>query len=703
MCWAERNYAQYARLDCALRSHTWHSLLHFRISGPEEQLSKAFVFEKLMQALQENDMRLSRVYEVDEPSVVVHSIADVCQVECPDGSTCFFDYNANAFACNAIVVAAGDSGEGELEREEEEMDEKEASSEWPIADIPSTTARLDMQISTTTTAAVDEAEEVSTSTSTSGQFFAIASEQSEMVEASTTDEVGRGRDGTTTSERTGILPASADDEDLSVVDVFPESGREDDASSVDAVTLPTAESTTMPTSTITGVPSSTTVDPSPTTGISDRTTEELMSVEKTTPRLTVENDESPVARDSDPISDADPTETGTDGPPEVNDVSVEASTLSLLDRSNFKNETQISVEEVAAVPDETDGAIEEVTTESPMTSPAPITIESAQDTETAEETYASKEVVTRGPDTDFTTVAEPGFIITASSIENEQTEQPKVSTLSSLIETTAESESKDGMFGGVTQGFESINGESEETTEAQQRVEMTTRLSKVLNTTLQSITESILGDENLTEDSATALEDALTKAITEISTSTSTSTTTEPITSEERSSSVDLSIPIIKDPAEVEQKLQELVANVTKQFKVTTQAYGGGDGAAAVTESSISSVLNEAVTMLVPGFVSTAATTEDPVPAAAVATGGAVDEDKITNATDNAAVPRNLQLNESEELHNALVTERTNNALANECEALGMFSCGNGCVRREKRCDLIMDCEDGSDEIDCGE
>ena len=371
----------------------------------------------------------------------------------------------------------------------------------------------------------------------------------------------------------------------------------------------------------------------------------------------------------------------------------------------MEKEKQITVEEGATVAGfvpvetggplvtDTDGLIEYLTT---TATPTPIefvqSLGDAQGAE-AEETFA---VVTRGPETDFTTVAEPGFVITTTLAANEQTEQTDVSTLRALIETNAESESNSGIFEGVTQGFETV---SETITEAQQRVEMTTRLSKVLTTTLQSITEGILRDRNLTDDSAAEeFEDALTKALTEISTSTSTTAK-----SEEGSSSVDLSIPIIKDPAEVEQKLQELVANVTKQFKVTTLAYDEAE-AAGVTESSISSALSEAVTVLVPGFVSTVATTEDPVPMPPTATvmGGAVAEVELANETDNAAVPRNLQLDESEELHNALVTERTD-ALANECDALGMFSCGNGCIRREKRCDLIMDCEDGSDEIGCGE
>ena len=669
-----------------------------------------------MQALQENDMRLSSVYEVDEPSVAFHSIADVCHVECPDGSTCFFDYNANVFACNAIVAAVG---EDDLETETEtEKEGKETSSEWPIADIPSTTARLNMHISTI--AVDEEEEEVSNSTPTSGQVFDILSEESQMTTAST-DDVGRGQDGiTTTSERTGIVPASAEDEELSVVDIFPESGREDDSSSVDVVTLAMPESTTMPTSTVSGM-TSTTVDPSPTdTSVlpesTDQPTEDLMAVPKTTQKQNVEVDQSPVPHGSGLVPDAVAPQSGIYSPTEANEVSVDSSTLSSLDETDIENEKQITVGEGATVagsvpvetegPLVTDGFIEDLTTASPMTTPTSIEfVQSPGDAEGAEteETFA---VVTRGPETDFTTVAEPGFVITATSAANEQTEQTDVSTLRALIETTAESESKSGIFEGVTQGFESVNGVSEAVTEAQQRVEMTTLLSKVLTTTLQSITEGILRDRNLTDDSAAEeLEDALTKALTEISTSTSTTATTEQITtSEEGSSSVDLSIPIIKDPAEVEQKLQELVANVTKQFKVTTLAYAEAE-AAGVTESSISSALSEAVTMLVPGFVSTVATTEDPVPllpATATVMGGAVAEDKLANETDNAAVPRNLQLDESEELHNALVTERTD-ALANECDALGMFSCGNGCIRRERRCDLIMDCEDGSDEIGCGE
>ena len=694
-------------------------------------------------------MRLSSsIYEVDEPSVAVHSIADVCHVECPDGSTCFFDYNANAFACNAIIAAVGEEGLDKEEEEEEEEEEEgeETSSEWPIADVPSsTTARLNMPVSTIVVdeedLEEDEEEETSTSTSTStstaGQVFDVPSEQSERTEASTEDD-GQGQDGTTTSERTGILPDSAGDDELSVVDIFPESGGEDD-SSVDAVTLAMPETTTMPTSTMSGV-SSTTVDPSPTDISSppestDQPTEESMSVKETTPKQTVEVDPSPAAHDSDRVSDADAPETGVDSPTVVNAVSVESSTLSLLNGTDVENETQLPFEEGATatvagfvpVPVETegplmtDGSVEEVTTGSPMTTPNPIesvqSLGDAQDAETTEETIAAKEVVTRGPETDFTTVAEPGFVITAGSVEDDQTEQPDVtgqteqpdvSTLRSLIETTAESESYSGMFEGVTQGFESVHAESEAITEAQHRAEMTTRLSKVLTTTLQSITESILRHKNSTDDGAMEFEDALTKALTDISTSTSTSTTTtteQTVTSEE-GSSVDLSIPIIKDPAEVEQKLQELVANVTKLFRVTTQAYDDGAAAAAaagVTESSISA-FDEAVTKLVPGFVSTVATTEDPEPATAVVMGGAVEEDKLADATptDNAPVPRNLQLDESEELHNALVTEGPY-ALANECEALGMSSCDNGCIRREKRCDLIMDCEDGSDEINCGE
>ena len=655
-----------------------------------------------MQALQENDMRLSSAYEVDEPSVAVHSIPDVCHVECPDGSTCFFDYNANVFSCNVIFAPAG------VEKPEKEKEVEGDSSEWSIAAIPSTTARLNMHTST-----VDEEEEVPTSTSNSGQVFDVSSDQSEITE-SPVDDLNRGLDvTTTTSETPGIVPASAEDEDPSVVDKFPETGREAEDLSVDIVTSVMVEPTTMPGSTIPGIPSTTTDSSQTDTSFLPESTpqptepaEDLISEDETTQKHNVEVDQSPVPHDIDIVPDAVSLDSGVSNTKDIDEVRVDSSTLSSRNETDIKTVEHISVEESATVaglvpveteePKVTDESIEDVTTASPMTTLNPT--ESEFGTEITNDTLAPLEVVTRGPEADFTTVAEPGFVITTTSTENKKTEQTDVSTLRSLTEANDETNSE--ALEGVTQGFESIDGEIEAITEAQQRAEMTTRLSKVLTTTLQTITESILRDKDLIDEKAIELEEALNEALTEVSMSTSTTSTTEQsISSDRERSSVDLSIPIIKDPAEVEQMLQELVANVTRQFKVTTLAY---DGATGVTVSPLSSALNEAVTMLVPGFVSTAATTEEPVPATATVTGGAVEEDELATATENAAVPRNLQLAESEKLHNALVTEPTS-VLANECEAIGMFSCGNGCIRREKRCDLIMDCEDGSDETDCGE
>ena len=683
-----------------------------------------------MQALQENDMRLSSAYEVDEPSVVVHSIADVCHVECPDGSTCFFDYNVNAFACNAIIVAAGTDGsvvEDEIE--------KEASSEWPIADLPSTTANLNMH---TSEKAAGEEEELSTSTlststlststlttstlststlstSTSGQDFDITNEPTERAEVSTEDVVS-GPSHTTTSEETGIVPAPAEEEKLAIVETFPESGRQDDDLSEDAVTIAMPESSTVSTTSIMAETTSTAADhseanPSMLPERGDTSTEVLMSVEETTQKQNFEVEQSPAPYGSDVVPDAGATDSETNIATEVSEVRLESTTFSTSNETNTEKERQMSnrgnVTVAGFVPVETEeplttnDSVENVTTASPITNPSVLDFVQSLNGETTQEIISAKESVTRAPENDFTTVAEPGFVITTSSAK---IEQPDVSTLPSLIEVAAGSESSTAIVEGVTQGFESFETEGEAVTQEAQTAEITTRLSKVLSTTIQSITESILRDGNLTEDNATKFEDALTKVLTEISTSTSTTSSTEPaITSDEGASSVDLSIPIIKDPVEVQQKLQELVANVTKQFKITTLAYD--DESAAVTESSISSGLNEAVTMLVPGFVSTVATTEEPAPSTpkAGASGkGAVEGENFANETENAAVPRNLQLDESEVLHNALVTEPTY-TLENECTTLGMFSCGNGCIRGERRCDLITDCEDGSDEMDCGE
>ena len=686
-----------------------------------------------MQALQENDMRLSSAYEVDEPSVVVHSIADVCHVECPDGSTCFFDYNVNAFACNAIIVAAGTEGsvvEDEIE--------KEASSEWPIADIPSTTASLNMH---TSEKAAGEEEELSTSTlststlststlststlststlstSTSGQDFDITNEPTERAEVSTEDVVS-GPSLTTTSEETGIVPAPAEEEKLAIVETFPESGRQDDDLSEDAVTIAMPESSTVSTPSIMAETTSTAADhseanPSMLPERGDNSTEVLMSVEETTQKQNFEVEQSPAPHGSDVVPEAGATDSETNVATEVSEVRLESTTFSTSNETNTEKERQMSnrgnVTVGGFVPVETEeplttnDSVENVTTASPITNPSVLDFVQSLNGETTQEIISAKESVTRAPENDRTTVAEPGFVITTSSAKIEQPEQPDVSTLPSLIEVAAGSESSTAIVEGVTQGFESFETEGEAVTQEAQQAEITTRLSKVLSTTIQSITESILRDGNLTEDNATKFEDALTKVLTEISTSTSTTSSTEPaITSDEGASSVDLSIPIIKDPVEVQQKLQELVANVTKQFKITTLAYD--DESAGVTESSISSGLNEAVTMLVPGFVSTVATTEEPAPSTATAGAsgkGAVEGENFANETDNAAVPRNLQLDESEVLHNALVTEPTY-TLENECTTLGMFSCGNGCIRGERRCDLIKDCEDGSDEMDCGE
>ena len=53
-------------------NHLYELIVHYRISGSKEHISKSFVFEKLMGELQENDMKLLSIYEVHKLSEVVH-------------------------------------------------------------------------------------------------------------------------------------------------------------------------------------------------------------------------------------------------------------------------------------------------------------------------------------------------------------------------------------------------------------------------------------------------------------------------------------------------------------------------------------------------------------------------------------------------------------------------------------------------------
>ena len=638
-------------------------------------------------------MRLSSSFEVDADSVVFHSITDVCHVECPNGSTCFFDYNVNAFACNAIMTA--------VQQEKEEEEQGQEVSEWPIAHVPSTTARQIVPIPTTIIT-----DEIFPSTLAGVSDIVPSGGEMGTHEAST---IAAEQGDTTTSERPEILPVAAADEEIIVIDSFPNSGREDDSTYDDDVTSMMPESSTIETSTafVTSTASvANTASPterSLSSEIPVQSTEIYVPVEKT-PKSETTTELIFVTHDS-AATGADAQRAETQNTTEANKSNVESSTsvdflteLPLENATHSSDDAATVVSAVAGfVPIETEvpaaaeaeRTIGELTTEAQVTTitdeePAPS--ESAADIGTTKEILANLEPIPimKAPGTDVTSGAEPGFVVTKPSVENEQTAPPESEV---VIATTSASEFDLQLLEDVTDGSESsIHGEAggEAVTETLHHSDMTTRLSEVLSTTLRSITESILRGGNLTDNRVMEFQDALSNAFTEISTST-TPTTTEQSTSTEQGSSVDFKIPIIKDPAEVEQKLQELVANVTMRFKATTQTYDDVVGGA--TESPPISELNDGVTNLVPGFVSTFATTDSPK---TVSPNG--DEDE-----PNAAVPRNLHLNESELLHNALVTEGTN-----ECQVKGMFSCGSGCIGREKRCDLIVDCNDGSDEINCG-
>jgi hypothetical protein len=47
-------------------------VVKFRISGPKDQLSRSDVIEKLRESLEQNDSRLSSIYDVDMNSVRVN-------------------------------------------------------------------------------------------------------------------------------------------------------------------------------------------------------------------------------------------------------------------------------------------------------------------------------------------------------------------------------------------------------------------------------------------------------------------------------------------------------------------------------------------------------------------------------------------------------------------------------------------------------
>ena len=641
-------------------------------------------------------MRLSSSFEVDAESVVFHSITDVCLVECPNGSTCFFDYNVNAFSCNAIMTAV----------QQKKEEQGEGVSEWPIAHVPSTTARQIVPMSTTS---IDD--EILPSTF-AGVSDSVTSGEMGTQEAST---IAADQYDVTTSERPGgILPVDSADEEIIVVDSFPNTGNENDSpgDENDGVTSMMPESVTIETSmasltsTASVANTASQTERSSSSEIPVQSTETFVPVDKT-PESESTTEQSFVSHDS-AGTGSEARRAETQNTMEADESNVESSTIvDFVTELPFENTTHLS-DDIAAVvsavagfvPVETEGpeateaerSIAEVTTEAQVTiisGDEPASSESAADIGSSKEILANLEPtpIMKVPGTDLTSGAEPGFIVTKPSVENEQTAQPESEV---VIATTAIPDINLELLENVTNGSAySINGEAEgeAVTEAQQHSDITTRLSEVLSTTLHSITESILRGGNLTDDRVMEFQDALSNTFSEISTSTAAATTEQSTTTEE-GSSVDFKIPITKDPAEVEQKLQELVANVTKRFKATTQTYD--DIAGESTELPISN-FNDGVTNLVPGFVSTLATTDAP-------------ETASLNGNENepkAAVPRNLHLNESDLLHNALVTEGTN-PLAKECQVKGMFSCGSGCIGREKRCDLIVDCSDGSDESNCG-
>jgi hypothetical protein len=325
-------------------------------------------------------------------------------------------------------------------------------------------------------------------------------------------------------------------------------------------------------------------------------------------------------------------------------------------------------------------------------------------------------ILTTGSDIETTTVTEATSIL-ATEPQASGSQEPEAefvtTTVGQIQESATEqtaslklSEDASGPFqNAISEPNADRVAEPETTTQLEQSttttegrpLELTTELSERITSTIEAITESFLNIEvngkNISDEFTREFNKAITKVLEEITSTTEQTTTEEQV----NANSVDFRIPVIKDPVAIKQKLQELIANVTRQYQLTTLPY---DETTVTTENPIlTTIINEAVTKLMPGFVSN-------TPTAAPET-TSIEETVETTTTDvNAPVPRKLDLEESEQLHNELVTEAVRLDLdldkEDDCAISGMFSCGSGCIERSRRCNLITDCEYGSDEIECG-